>query len=59
MHKPIFQRVYVTFEKNFVQFGLKDLIVKNLYNVPFIEKLKMLLNGMFSQVLCRKLLMII
>ena len=38
--KPIFQRVYVTFEKNFVQFGLKDLIVKNLYNVPFIEKIK-------------------
>lgn len=38
--KPIFQRVYVTFEKNFVQFGLKDLIVENLYNAPFIEKIK-------------------
>ena len=34
--KPIFQRVYVTFEKNFV----KDLIVENLYNAPFIEKIK-------------------
>ena len=38
--KPIFQRVYVTFEKNFIQFGLKDLIVENLYNAPFIEKIK-------------------
>ena len=38
--KPIFQRFYVTFEKNFVQFGLKDLIVENLYNAPFIEKIK-------------------
>ena len=26
--------------KNFVQFGLKDLIVENLYNAPFIEKIK-------------------
>lgn len=38
--KPIFQSVYVTFEKKFIRFGVKDLILKNLYDVPFIEKIK-------------------
>ena len=38
--KPIFQRVYVTFEEKFIQFGVKDLIVKNLEDVSFIEKIK-------------------
>ena len=38
--KPIFQSVYVTFEKKFIQFGVKDLILKNLYDVPFVEKIK-------------------
>lgn len=38
--KPIFQSVCVTFEKKFIQFGVKDLILKNLYDVQFIEKIK-------------------
>lgn len=38
--KPIFQSVCVTFEKKFIQFEVKDLILKNLYDVQFIEKIK-------------------
>lgn len=38
--KPIFQSVCITFEKKFIQFGVKDLILKNLYDVQFIEKIK-------------------
>lgn len=38
--KPIFQSVCLTFEKKFIQFGVKDLILKNLYDVQFIEKIK-------------------
>lgn len=40
MCKPIFQSVCVTFEKKFIQFGVKDLILKNLYDMQFIEKIK-------------------
>ena len=36
----MYKRQYVTFEKKFIRFGVKDLILKNLYDVPFIEKIK-------------------